>query len=201
MSIDFEKGGGLIPAVVQDAANGAVLMVGFMNAEALDETRRTGLVTFYSRTKKRLWTKGETSENFLRVKEILEDCDSDAVLVLADPQGPVCHTGSRTCFGDGYSFKQPLSFLDELASVIHGRRQVPSGQSYTAHLLERGARLIAQKVGEEAVELAIEAAAGEDKRMISEAADLLYHLMVLLESRELSLADVVRELEKRHEGA
>jgi phosphoribosyl-ATP pyrophosphohydrolase/phosphoribosyl-AMP cyclohydrolase len=169
MKLNFAKGGGLLPAVVQDVEDGAVLMVGYMNEEALGVTKATGRVTFFSRSKDRLWTKGETSGNWLSVEEVAIDCDGDALLILASAHGPTCHTGSRTCFGDGYSFKQaPAS------------------------------KRLAQKVGEEAVEVVIEATAGNRVGLVSESADLLYHLLVLLESEELTLSDVVEVLRNRH---
>ncbi len=202
MKLNFEKGGGLLPAVVQDVEDGAVLMVGYMNEEALGVTRATGRVTFFSRSKERLWTKGETSGNWLSVEDVAIDCDGDALLILARAHGPTCHTGARTCFGDGYSFKQAsASFLDTLAGVIHERGlRGADGASYTAQLLSDGSKRLAQKVGEEAVEVVIEATAGNRDGLVSESADLLYHLLVLLESCQLSLQDVVLELEQRRTG-
>ncbi len=198
MKIDFSKGDGLVPAVVQDADNGAVLMLGYMNREAVEATKKSGRVTFYSRSKKRLWTKGETSGHYIEFAEIRVDCDGDALLVMGRPSGPVCHTGSDTCFGDISSFKQTLSFLDELAEVIRQRHSGSTESSYTKYLLDKGSRRIAQKIGEEAVELVIEAATGDRERLVSESADMIYHLMVLLEAEELSLEDVVAELRRRH---
>jgi len=200
MNLNFEKGGGLLPVVVQDVEDGAVLMVGYMNEEALGVTKATGRVTFFSRSKERLWTKGETSGNWLSVEEVAVDCDGDALLILARPHGPTCHTGARTCFGDGYSFKQArASFLDTLAGVIHERGLTgEAGSSYTAQLLSDGPKRLAQKVGEEAVEVVIEATAGNRDGLVSESADLLYHLLVLLESEDLTLSDVVEVLRNRH---
>jgi phosphoribosyl-ATP pyrophosphohydrolase/phosphoribosyl-AMP cyclohydrolase len=200
MTLDFAKGGGLIPVVVQDSGDGTVLMLGYMNEEALEATRETGFVTFYSRSKGRLWTKGETSGHRLSVVTITDDCDGDAILVIADAHGPTCHTGARSCFGDAYSFEQASSFLDLLTKVIKERKDAADGESsYTARLLAEGSKRIAQKVGEEAVEVLLESS--EDASgLVAESADLLYHLMVLLESRDLTLADVVDELKRRHAG-
>jgi phosphoribosyl-ATP pyrophosphohydrolase/phosphoribosyl-AMP cyclohydrolase len=200
MNLNFEKGGGLIPAIIQDASDGTVLMLGYMNEEALSVTRDSGRVTFYSRSKQRLWTKGETSGHWLEVVEIGVDCDRDALLVLVRAHGPTCHTGSRACFAEQYSFKQPLAFLQDLQEVITDRgRESSTTESYTARLLAEGPKRIAQKVGEEAVELALEAVGGESDALVGECADLMYHLMVLLESRDLSLGDVATELRRRHE--
>ncbi len=198
MNIDFSKGDGLVPAVVQHADDGTVLMLGYMNREAVEATQQSGRVTFYSRSKQRLWTKGETSGHHIEFVGMRVDCDGDALLVMGRPSGPVCHTGSDTCFGDISSFKQTLSFLDELAEVIRRRHSGSTESSYTKYLLDKGSRRIAQKIGEEAVELVIEAATGDRERLISESADMIYHLMVLLEAEELSLEDVVTELRRRH---
>ncbi len=198
MMPDFDKSNGLVPAVVQDAQDGTVLMLGYMNEEALSKTRETGRVTFYSRSKARLWTKGETSGNWLEVSDVAVDCDRDTLLVLATAHGPTCHTGSRSCFPDKYSFKQAFDFLGHLGRVIADRRSESGDSSYTARLLESGPKRIAQKVGEEAVELALEASGGSRENLVDEAADLVYHLMVLLESRDLSLADVSEALRRRH---
>ena len=201
MNLDFDKGGGLVPAIIQDAADGTVLMLGYMNDEALEATRETGRVTLFSRSKGRLWTKGETSGNWLEVVDVGADCDADTILVLARAHGPTCHTGSRACFPDEYSFKQPLEFLGQLAGVIRERsRSATTEKSYTARLLAEGPKRIAQKVGEEAVELALEAADGDPDKLVGECADLVYHLMVLLESRGLTLEDVITELRVRHSG-
>ncbi len=201
MSIDFEKGDGLVPTIVQDVDSGSVLMLGYMNEEALQATRNSGKVTFFSRSKQRLWTKGETSGNYIAFESASEDCDGDALLILGRPTGPVCHTGSDTCFGKIRSFKQPMDFLDELADVIRSRHSGTGESSYTKYLLDKGPRRIAQKIGEEAVELVIEAATGDRERMVSESADMIYHLMVLLESEDLGFGDVVEELRRRHEVA
>lgn len=198
-SLNFEKLNGLIPAVIQNAATGTVLMVGFMNRESLEITKKTGLATFYSRTRHQLWTKGETSGRYLRVKEIIPDCDDDTLLVKALPDGPVCHTGSATCFGEENG--SPLSFLAYLQEVIAARKADSPDESYTAKLLSKGPKLIAKKVGEEAVEVALEAESGTDERLLDESADLIYHLEVLLASRSLSLDDVARTLEARHRKA
>jgi phosphoribosyl-ATP pyrophosphohydrolase/phosphoribosyl-AMP cyclohydrolase len=195
--LDWAKSGGLLPAVVQDASTRAVLMVGFMNREALEHTQRTGRVTFYSRTRQRLWTKGETSSHYLDVVSIVPDCDNDTLLVLAKPNGPVCHTGTQTCFGDT-NRTDPFAFLQQLEGVIADRiAQQPEG-SYTAKLWAAGTKRIAQKVGEEGVEVALAATAGDRKELISESADLLFHLALLLRKHDLSLVDVVSELESRH---
>ena len=194
--MDFEKMGGLIPAIIQDNSTRKVLMLGFMNSEAYDKTRKEGRVTFYSRTKQRLWTKGEESGNFLDVVEIIEDCDDDTVLVKVNPVGPVCHTGSDTCFNEKNS--SGISFLGQLQSVIQQRKQeLPEG-SYTTQLFTEGINKIAQKVGEEAVELIIESKDQNDELFLNEAADLTYHLLVLLAAKEQDLESVVRILEERH---
>lgn len=195
--VDFEKQGGLVPAVIQDSRTGAVLMLGYMNAEALERTRAGGLVTFYSRSRGRLWTKGETSGNRLRVDSIAADCDGDTLLIRVVPTGPVCHTGRDTCFGDNVPAVTP--FLDTLADVILARRDAgDTAASYTARLLARGPGAAAQKVGEEATEVVIEAVGGTEERLLEESADLVYHLMVTLAARGLSWSDVVAVLESRH---
>ena len=194
--IDFTKLDGLVPAVVQDDASLKVLMVGFMNEEALAETRKTGKVTFFSRSKGRLWTKGETSGNFLEVREILTDCDDDTLLIMAHPTGPVCHTGADTCFGE--QNESNLVFLRHLEQIISDRKANPSQQSYTASLFDKGIAKIAQKVGEEAVELVIEAMQQDDVRFREEAADLIFHLLVLLEVKEIPLSSIVESLKMRH---
>ena len=198
MEIDFEKSGGLVPAVVQDVTTGRLLMVGYMNQEALTETRRLGQVTFWSRSKKRLWTKGETSGHFLTFHAVKADCDGDALLVYARPTGPVCHTGSDTCFGEGNA-GGGVRFLDQLKAVIRHRRLHPDQTSYTASLFRKGINKIAQKVGEEAVELVIEAKDNNDELFRGEAADLLFHLLVLLEARNVDLDEVMAVLEARHQ--
>jgi phosphoribosyl-ATP pyrophosphohydrolase/phosphoribosyl-AMP cyclohydrolase len=195
--MDFTKLNGIIPAIIQDAATGRVLMLGFMNREALERTRSEGRVTFFSRTKNRLWTKGEESGNFLYVKEILEDCDADTLLIKAIPEGPVCHTGSDTCFRE--TNRPGTAFLTTLQEVIRKRREEMPEGSYTARLFAQGINKIAQKVGEEAVELVIESKDPDDSRFLEEAADLVYHLMVLLAARGYGIGDVTRILEERHQ--
>lgn len=199
--MDFEKHDGLVPAIVQDAESKVVLMLGFMNPEALEKTREEGKVTFYSRTKKRLWTKGEESGNFLHVVEILEDCDQDTLLIKARPAGPVCHTGSDTCFQEsnpGTSPRDELAFITRLQELIHDRKARMPEDSYTTALFRAGINKIAQKVGEEAVELIIEAKDENEELFLNEAADLFYHLLVLLAARGNDIRDVVSVLEKRH---
>lgn len=200
-TLDFGKGDGLIPAVVQHADTGAVLMVGYMNAEALAATFERKHVVFFSRTKQRLWMKGETSGHVLDLVDIRTDCDRDALLVTARPNGPVCHVGTATCFGDGNAASASgLAFLGTLEGVIEQRvAENPEG-SYTARLFAKGPKRIAQKVGEEGLEVALAAVAETDDKVVSESADLLYHLLVLLKSRGVSLATVVAELESRHAG-
>lgn len=193
--LDFEKGGGLMPAVIQDARTGKVLMVGYMNEEALMETFRHKKVTFFSRTKQRLWTKGETSGNFLHLVDVKADCDGDALLITAHPQGPTCHTGSDTCFDE---INETGHFLPELESVIQDRLANPSAGSYTTSLFEKGINRIAQKVGEEAVELIIEAKDDNKDSFLNEAADLMYHFLVLLKAKEHTLAEVEEILANRH---
>lgn len=199
--MDFNKLNGLIPAIIQDARTNTILMLGFMNAEALEKTREEGRVTFFSRTKNRLWTKGEESGNFLNVVEILEDCDKDTLLIKANPVGPVCHTGSDTCFDEENSSTPAsggIEFIDQLQQLIHTRKeQMPEG-SYTTSLFNKGINKIAQKVGEEAVELVIEAKDNNDELFLNEAADLLYHLLVLFSEKGFDIKDVAAVLEKRH---
>lgn len=196
MSIDFDKMDGLVPAIIQDADTAKVLMLGFMNREAYDKTMETGKVTFYSRTRNRLWTKGEESGNFLHVVSVKADCDRDTLLIQVHPVGPVCHTGTDTCWGE--KNEQPVMFLKELQDFINVRHtEMPEG-SYTTSLFRSGVNKMAQKVGEEAVETVIEACNGTDDRLIYESADLLYHLIVLLTSKGYSLEDIARELKERH---
>ncbi|ANH82124.1 bifunctional phosphoribosyl-AMP cyclohydrolase/phosphoribosyl-ATP diphosphatase [Niabella ginsenosidivorans] len=186
---------GLAPVIIQDAATQQVLMLGFMNEEALEKTKQEGKVTFFSRSKQRLWTKGETSSNFLLVKEILPDCDNDTLLIKADPQGPTCHTGTTSCFGtanDTFS-------LQQLEKVIRDRKNNPSEKSYTASLFAKGINKIAQKVGEEAVEVVIEAKDDNPGLFLGEAADLLFHYLVLLQAKGFELKDVLGVLEARHQ--
>ncbi len=198
MKINFEKSGGLVPAVIQDVKTAKVLMLGYMNQESLEKTKRENKVTFYSRSRKQLWTKGETSGNFLLVKEILADCDADTLLIKAEPTGPVCHTGQDTCFNE--TNKQGLLFLNSLEQLINERKEKMPENSYTTELFQKGIRRIAQKVGEEANEVVIEAVAGDTERLKEETADLLYHLIVLLAENGLSLPDVCDVLENRHSG-
>lgn len=195
--IDFQKMNGLVPAIIQDANTLRVLMLGFMNQEAYEKTVATQLVTFYSRTRQTLWTKGETSGNFLHVVSIAEDCDHDTLLIKARPDGPVCHTGTDTCWGE--TNENPLMFLAHLQRFIEQRHeQMPEG-SYTTSLFKDGCHRMAQKVGEEALEAVIEAVAGNDERLVYEAADMLYHLIVLLTSKGLSIEDLAKELQQRHD--
>lgn len=194
--LDFDKMGGLVPAIVQDCETQKVLMLGFMNEEAVCKTVETGKVTFFSRTKNRLWTKGEESGHFLLVKSIQKDCDQDTLLIQATPCGPVCHTGADTCFGD--ENRNDLAFIKYLQDFIDRRKaEMPEG-SYTTSLFRSGVNRMAQKVGEEAVETVIEATNGSDERLIYEASDLLYHLIVLLTSKGYRIEDLARELKKRH---
>ena len=187
---------GLVPAIIQDAVTQKVLMLGFMNREAYQKTVETGKVTFYSRTKQRLWTKGEESGNFLNVVDIKSDCDDDTLLIQVHPVGPVCHTGTDTCWGE--ENRQPVMFLKELQEFISRRHaEMPAG-SYTTSLFQSGVNKMAQKVGEEAVEAVIEACNGTNERLIYEGADLLYHLIVLLTSKGLSIEDLANELIERH---
>ncbi|MCB0636320.1 MAG: bifunctional phosphoribosyl-AMP cyclohydrolase/phosphoribosyl-ATP diphosphatase HisIE [Lewinella sp.] len=192
--LDFGKQDGLIPAVVQDAHTRAVLMLGYMNEAALAKTQAEGRVTFFSRSKQRLWTKGETSGNFLRLVDLQVDCDRDTLLVLTEPAGPVCHTGSDTCFGTD---NQP-DFIHHLEAVIQGRRDAPSEESYTSSLFRKGINKVAQKVGEEAVELVIEAKDDNKDLFLNEAADLLYHYLVLLAAKGYEWDEVIGVLEERH---
>lgn len=195
-SIDFEKGQGLVPVIVQDADSGTVLMLGYMNREAYSTTLDTGRVTFYSRSKERLWTKGETSGNYLQLREILVDCDGDSLLAKAIPAGPVCHTGADTCFAE---VNGPNAlFLHQLERIIEDRKQQVGEGSYTKSLFAKGIKKIAQKVGEEAVELALEAMDNRDDLFMEEAADLIFHTLVLLRSRNIPLSEVIAVLKSRH---
>jgi len=218
--LNFEKTSNgaehLLPAIIQDANTSAVLMLGFMNREAAEKTLHEGVVTFFSRTKGRLWTKGETSGHVLRVAEILADCDGDTLLIKAHPAGPVCHTGDDTCFGESNSGKSNSGksnsgksnsgesrtnddpFLHDLERIILDRKHNPSGESYTSKLLAKGINKVAQKVGEEAVELVIEAKDQNDDLFIGEAADLLFHTLVLLAAKDVPLNRVLMELRRRH---
>jgi phosphoribosyl-ATP pyrophosphohydrolase/phosphoribosyl-AMP cyclohydrolase len=197
--IDWNKGDGLVPAIVQHATDGRVLMLGYMNRAALDATLARGRVVFFSRSKQRLWEKGETSGHFLQLAAVRADCDADTLLIAALPAGPVCHTGSASCFGDEpVSAAAPLGFLLELEQLISQRiAEAPEG-SYTASLYARGVRRVAQKVGEEGVEVALAGAGESDEALLAESADLIYHLLVLLRSRGLSLAAVIEQLQRRH---
>ena len=187
---------GLIPAIIQDNYTQKVLMLGFMNKEAYEKTVETGKVTFFSRTKNRLWTKGEQSGNFLHVVSIKADCDNDTLLIMVHPDGPVCHTGTDTCWGE--KNEQDIMFLKELQDFIDRRRQEMPDKSYTTSLFNSGVNKMAQKVGEEAVETIIEARNGTDERLIYEGADLLYHLIVLLTYKGYRIEDLARELKERH---
>jgi len=198
MNPDFTKNpDGLMPAIIQDATTKNVLMLGFMNDEALKKTRNEQKVTFFSRSKNRLWTKGETSGNFLLVKDILLDCDQDSLLIKATPTGPVCHTGADTCFNEKNISE---NFLEQLESIIGERKNNPSEKSYTSSLFEQGINKIAQKVGEETIELVIESKDENDQKFIGEAADLLFHFLVLLSAKNKNLDDVVGELMRRHKS-
>ena len=200
MVIDFNKGNGLVPAVVQDAVTGKVLMLGYMNEESYKLTLEKGLVTFYSRSRKTLWTKGETSGNYLQLRDILIDCDGDTFLVKAVPSGPVCHTGKDTCFGEENDPQSASStdFLAYLEGVIRDRKEHPQEGSYTNRLFSKGINKIAQKVGEEAVELIIEAKDDDKDLFLGEAADLMYHLLVLLTEKGCTLSEVTDVLKSRH---
>jgi phosphoribosyl-ATP pyrophosphohydrolase/phosphoribosyl-AMP cyclohydrolase len=198
-NLDWGKGSGLLPAVVQHARTGVLLMLGYMNQQALRATLEGGRVTFFSRSRNVLWTKGETSGNFLEAVAVSADCDGDTILVQALPSGPVCHKGSATCFPEALkSDAERLAFLGQLEMVIAQRIAGQPDGSYTARLHAEGPRRMAQKVGEEGVELALAAATGDDAEVLAESADLLYHMTLLLRQRGLSLAAVVEELERRH---
>ena len=199
-TLDWEGHGGLLPAVVQHACSGKVLMLGYMNAEALERTLMERRVTFYSRSRQRLWTKGETSGNFLSLVDVATDCDSDALLVQAEPAGPTCHLGTESCFaGVDPTSAESLAFLSTLEGIIKRRIEDRPDGSYTARLYGEGPGRIAQKLGEEGVELALAAVSRDDDAVLAESADLLYHLLLLLKSRGLSLARAVAELTSRHE--
>lgn len=196
MELDFNKMNGLVPAIIQDNHTKKVLMLGFMNQEALDKTIETGKVTFFSRTKNRLWTKGEESGNFLNVVSIKEDCDKDTLLIMVNPVGPVCHTGTDTCWGEKND--EPIMFLSYLQDFIAKRYEEMPEKSYTTSLFQAGINRMAQKVGEEAVETVIEATNGTDDRLIYEASDMIYHLIVLLTSKGMRIENLATELKKRH---
>lgn len=199
--LDFEKGDGLVPAIIQDHQSLQVLMLGYMNRESLDKTLKEGKVTFYSRSKQRLWTKGETSGNFLHVREIQKDCDADTLLIRVKPEGPACHTGHTSCFFDKefQPADQDFAFLQKLEALLRDRKTSQPEGSYTASLFQKGIDRIAQKVGEEGIETVIAAKNTEDdEELIYESSDLLFHLMVLLVERDIPLTALVKELESRH---
>ena len=198
MKIDFEKMGGLVPAIIQDAETKNVLMLGFMNEEAYEKTLETRHVTFWSRTRQTLWTKGETSGHFLNLVDMKIDCDNDTLLVRVNPIGPTCHTGTATCWGEDNE-ANPLLFLSELQSFIDKRKQEMPEGSYTTSLFNKGINKIAQKVGEEALETVIEATNGTSDHLVYEASDLLYHLLVMLTEKGLRIEDIALELQKRHD--
>jgi len=194
MKIDFDKSDGLVPVVVQDNLTLEVLMLGYMNAEAFEKTQQEGKVTFFSRSKNRLWTKGEESGNFLNVASIHIDCDKDTILIKANPVGPTCHTGSRSCFNTDFN----QNFLFELEKIIADRYENPVEGSYINKMRNKGLNKIAQKVGEEGVETVIAALAETEEDLVNEASDLVFHLLFLLKEKGLSIADVAKNLEKRH---
>ncbi len=207
ITLDFTKGNGLIPVIIQDTKTLKVLMQAYMNQEAYDQTVSTGRVTFYSRSKDRLWTKGETSGNYLDVKEITADCDNDSLLIKVEPHGPSCHTGAVSCFynnieanesAKGTSLLEELTFIDYLEGLLLSRKNEDPEKSYTAKLFEAGLKRIAKKLGEEAVEVALEAEHGDPERFTEEAADLIYHFTVLLLAKGLGWSEVIAELKKRH---
>ena len=198
MKIDFDKMGGLVPAIIQDAVTKNVLMLGFMNEEAYQKTIDTKKVTFWSRTRNCLWTKGETSGNYLNLVDIRLDCDNDTLLVKVHPQGPTCHLGTDTCWGEDNSLN-PILFLSELQNFIDKRHQEMPENSYTTSLFKKGINKMAQKVGEEATETIIEATNGTNEQLVYESSDLLYHLIVMLTAKGLSIEDVASELIKRHD--
>jgi phosphoribosyl-ATP pyrophosphohydrolase/phosphoribosyl-AMP cyclohydrolase len=196
MKLNYKRGNGLIPAIIQDAKTGVVLLLAYMNDESLKVTKKTGKVTFFSRSHNRLWTKGETSGNYLLLKEIIPDCDYDTLLIKAEPQGPACHTGSDTCFNE--ENKAAGSFLYQLEKIITDRKINPSKKSYTSSLFRKGLRKIAQKVGEEATEVVIDAIDKQSDTLKEEISDLIYHLFVLMAERDISLNEIESILVKRH---
>jgi len=196
--LDWEKTDGMIPAIIQHKVSGEVLMLGYMNAQALEETLTSGNVTFWSRTKGRLWTKGESSGNFLKVVSITPDCDNDSLLILANPIGPTCHTGTSSCFSPAES---DWGFLYQLEQLLASRKSADPDSSYTASLYARGTKRIAQKVGEEGVETALAATVNDRFELTNEASDLVYHLLVLLQDQELDLSAVINNLRARHQKA
>ena len=197
--LNWDKGSGLLPAVVQNAVSGKVLMLGYMNKDSLQVTLASQQITFFSRTKQRLWTKGETSGHVLQLVAMFVDCDQDTLLITANPVGPTCHNGTASCFGDNnFTVAEQLSFLGQLESIIAQRIADKPEGSYTASIWEKGITRMAQKVGEEGVEVALAAVAQDTDRLISESADMVYHLALLLKAHNLSLLDVVKELQMRH---
>lgn len=196
MELKFDANTGLIPAIIQDSVTKTVLMLGYMNQEAFNMTQEKGLVTFYSRSKQRLWTKGEESGNFLELVSIANDCDNDSLLIRAKPKGPTCHTGSDTCWNEHNEVG--INFLSHLETIIQNRKDNPSDESYTSSLFKKGVNKIAQKVGEEAVELVIEAKDDNDDLFLGEGADLLFHYMILLQQKGFTLGDIIRVLKARH---
>lgn len=198
MEIDFEKTGGLVPAIIQDAVTRNVLMLGYMNREAYEKTLATNKVTFWSRSRNCLWTKGETSGNFLHLVSMQVDCDNDTLLVMVHPQGPTCHKGTDTCWG-GTNDMNPILFLSELQDFIDKRHEEMPEGSYTTSLFKKGVNKMAQKVGEEAVETVIEATGGSNEKLLYEASDLIYHLVVLLTGKGMRIEDVAKELQMRHD--
>ena len=199
-SVDFDKGAGLVPAIVQDANTGAVLMLAYMNREALEQTLARGRAVFFSRSKRRLWEKGETTGHSLDVVDIVLDCDGDTLLITARPRGPACHKGTLTCFGDEpRSAATDIAFLARLEDVIAKRASEKPEASYTARLLDKGVARVAQKVGEEGVELALAGVGEPEQKVIEESADLLFHMLVLLRARGITLSQVIRQLESRHQ--
>ena len=198
MEIDFEKTGGLVPAIIQDAVTRNVLMLGYMNREAYEKTLATNKITFWSRSRNCLWTKGDTSGNFLHLVSMQVDCDNDTLLVMVHPQGPTCHKGTDTCWG-GTNDMNPILFLSELQDFIDKRHEEMPEGSYTTSLFKKGVNKMAQKVGEEAVETIIEATGGSNEKLLYEASDLIYHLVVLLTGKGMRIEDVAKELQMRHD--
>ena len=199
MTIDFDKMGGLVPAIIQDADTRQVLMLGFMNREAYDKTVATGKVTFWSRSRQTLWTKGETSGNFLNMVSMAVDCDNDTLLVKVHPDGPTCHTGTDTCWGEENTPVSSLQFISDLQDFIEKRKEEMPEGSYTTRLFRDGIAKISQKVGEEALGTVIEAISGPDDKLIYEAGDMIYHLLVMLTARGLRIEDIAEELRRRHD--
>jgi len=197
MDIDFNKNGGLVPVIVQDATTLKVLMLAYMNSEALSITRETRKLTFYSRSREKIWTKGETSGNYLRLVDIKPDCDRDTLLAKAIPDGPACHTGDDTCWGE-INQKDSLEFITYLETIIDSRKDADPETSYTARLFDKGPKKISQKVGEEAIELILEAVTEMDELFLEEAADLVYHLLVLLHAKGYAFKDIIAALKARH---